>query len=655
MFCPKCGYVLPDGESRCPNCGYVFSHAREKTGDDNYIPTHARSSRPVSQERVPHSERTYTSQGSTTTHRTTSQHSNSQGGYHSSQRSNQRKNEASSYSSENRVIRRKKKKPPTAGILTILVLVVVLVGIFMFTRAKTIDMEDFLSFTFEGYDGFGIARIHFDESSLIALLEENAGIDEADLENVESKEKYMTTVNEYGRIHILVDSISIDMSGTNGNFKNGDTVKAVITYDNELAKEMKLKLSGKTFSAKVKGLPDITNIDPFEHLNVTFSGVSPNCTAELSYLGTEEFIDVGVFKIDRPTGLRNGDTITVSIPWDDNFTGRQGYIATVKEKTYTVSVADEYVLSTEAITGEFFDSLKNDAEDYIYAQVAQTYLGESQVSELTYSGYIFKAVKSGEILNPYNQLYIIMRGIASNSEGKFNDTEIFFPVCFENIMSQSGALKYESGGRIRGFAELGGYATSDGFSDPVLAYDALSKEDADRYNIEAGDGFEIYKEYRYIASLSDIPEDFRDSIIDTGMGIVTDYISRNYESHVIVDDLISAGEYLLVTKNQEAAYAPENSKYYAIFSATVYSNDDFAGFPPVTIYYPVGFQGMTIVGDGSCRVSMGDGLIGYINIPESYLISRGYLDASQMYRELISANRGNYEYDISDSLSAFGD
>ena len=69
---------------------------------------------------------------------------------------------------------------------------------------------------------------------------------------------------------------------------------------------------------------------------------------------------------------------------------------------------DEYVGSWNELTDDFKAMLKTESEDKIYAYTASEYAKSSLLSNLSYKGYIFSALKNGEESSgEYNNIYII--------------------------------------------------------------------------------------------------------------------------------------------------------------------------------------------------------------------------------------------------------
>ena len=95
---------------------------------------------------------------------------------------------------------------------------------------------------------------------------------------------------------------------------------------------------------------DITSIDPFEGLTVTFNGESGSGTVSLEYTGDIDFVrDKVRFNCDSPNSdkLSNGDVISVSARCTPKEQQENGYELSITEKEYTVSELSCYLKTVE--------------------------------------------------------------------------------------------------------------------------------------------------------------------------------------------------------------------------------------------------------------------------------------------------------------------
>lgn len=122
----------------------------------------------------------------------------------------------------------------------------------------------------------------------------------------------------------------------NKNLKNGDKVKCVVTYDEEYLKENNIKLKNTEFEVEVKGLDDGQEIDFFDGVEVTFTGIDGK-----GYASVDTYNAMSMFSYDYDTSsnLSNGDKFTI--------TARCYYDMTKAGDKYWFKYDDEYYITSE--------------------------------------------------------------------------------------------------------------------------------------------------------------------------------------------------------------------------------------------------------------------------------------------------------------------
>ena len=48
------------------------------------------------------------------------------------------------------------------------------------------------------------------------------------------------------------------------------------------------------------------------------------------------------------------------------------------------------------------------------------------------------------------------------------------------------------------------------------------------------------------------------------------------------------------------------------------------------------------------------GMLGYSTFADSWYNTKGYIDGTQMYSDIVTSNRENYTYEVSEGLTEFG-
>ena len=73
------------------------------------------------------------------------------------------------------------------------------------------------------------------------------------------------------------------------------------------------------------------------------------------------------------------------------------------------------------------------------------------------------------------------------------------------------------------------------------------------------------------------------------------------------------------------------------------------------MYFPVEYAGIVKLPGDEYMVTKREGLVGNSNIPDTYYSTKGFVDGEEMFSKIVTANRDNYSYEVSEGLKEFGD
>lgn len=528
-----------------------------------------------------------------------------------------------------------------AAFVALIVVILIIV-----TAKPTIKLDDYLTFEVNGYDGYGRATVVIDWDG----IEENYGDKLSFTSQVENTYGIITPMDT------LKSCISVQLENTR-ELSNGDVIAYTWNVDEDLYTYVKCKTKYSDDSYTVAGLTEVGTFDAFADLEVTFSGISPNARLDYNYYGSQ--LSVYNFSCDNTYGLKNGDVVKFTITNSDieYYAMNFGMIPISLEKEYVVSGLDEYVDSYEKLSNDFIAELKSETEDTIYAYVANSYNSTSSLAGLTYAGYILNLAKDGG----NNELYIIYSGTVSNSEGRFTTSKVYFPVRFRNIVSGENGLSYESkDNNIVGRSSFDGSYSTNGYRNPITCYMELVETQRDRYTSECGDGFEAYAEYELIAGLDDISDEYKAILYADAKERIESYFATAtgwYDAYGLngteVAGLGRLGEYLLLNKSQGTDFA-NNNKYIIVYAVDV--SNSAGRFGAAKVYIPVEYDGIVKLPGGEYMTTTTVGITNNnVNFPNSSYRTRGYIDGSEMFTKLVTANRNTYTYELTEGLKQFGE
>jgi len=174
-------------------------------------------------------------------------------------------------------------------------------------------------------------------------------------------------------------SASID---TPKSLSNGDEIEVTYSYDEELAKENKLRIDDSSTSITVEGLKEATVIDKdtlFAGLNVTFDGLSPCIAVTCENTSTDEFLSGVVYSVaGEKQFFSNGEEVTIHAEVDSSLLGDDNrYVLKLSEDDYNLWVnaptGDSYFEDAGQVTDEILSELEKEGFNLISKSDAKEY------------------------------------------------------------------------------------------------------------------------------------------------------------------------------------------------------------------------------------------------------------------------------------------
>lgn len=280
---------------------------------------------------------------------------------------------------------------------------------------ETVDVSADADILVSGYDGHGTAT--YSKGDWLTETEKTYGQGMSFME--------LATLEE-----ALYDAVEYSISPSE-NISNGDEVVLTIDVDNSALESYDFKLKGGEKKITVSGLEDVKDFDPFENVAVNFSGMSPNCSASVK-ADSNAGIDLS-YTLDKSSGLKNGDEVTVSISSNsgtdvEEYCMSKGKKPTVTEKTFTVEGLATYAQEIADISDDMMNKMLSQAEDTIKAKcVYDEYGTTGSLKDLEHLGDYFLTGKDGFDASPYNKMYCVYKGtvefnaLKRKGDGKTNE------------------------------------------------------------------------------------------------------------------------------------------------------------------------------------------------------------------------------------------
>ena len=249
--------------------------------------------------------------------------------------------------------------------------------------------------------------------------------------------------------------------------------------------------TGKEYT--VEGLEEAKGIDPFEYVEVTFKGISPNMTAEYEAKEVDREVGKLNYEFDRSRDLAIGDTVTLKVTTREDNLSRYGIALNETEKTYSIESGDQYITDVAEIKEEFLEKMQAEAEDILtawQAKIGDDYYKVS-MSDPEYVGMVMLTNKTKA---SDNCLYLVYKADFTDNRasthalyfGELQDA--YLPVRFDGIVQyQDGAQAYETLQReIRGTMSnkyrIGSNYHLSGAENAEDMFTEMVRKSADNYN-----------------------------------------------------------------------------------------------------------------------------------------------------------------------------
>lgn len=281
---------------------------------------------------------------------------------------------------------------------------------------KEINLEDYLSVTYSGPNGYATANVDFDYLSFGDAIAEN------------SKNETMSLIE----IGIAADNVTIDNDASE-NLSNNDTFTVTFNWDASKAKELGLKYIGKEKTYTVEGLEDVTEIDPFQDVTIEYSGTAPAGKADVKNNSSDSFLSTLRYSASKTSELSNGDKIVVKIDTSDveQKALENNYVLTQTEKEYVVEGLPYYVSVLSDIPDEMMEKMKKQTEDVIDAGAAEWNKENEILNGKEFLGNYLLIKKDSKLYGDNNYCYCIYK-INATCEGE--EFSYYYYVGFKDII-----------------------------------------------------------------------------------------------------------------------------------------------------------------------------------------------------------------------------
>lgn len=343
----------------------------------------------------------------------------------------------------------------------VIVVIVVIAVAFSGRKITTVSINDYVSVSFSGYDTVGTASVEFDYDTFTADYADLEWDEDALLDLMEEvyDDEYMAEIEDYiEEVLALYEPADLiyeefyyaaSLDSASG-LSNGDTVTLTWEVSEEELEEIGTVLSCEfeytDIEATVTGLEEVGTYDPFDDIEVSFSGTAPSGTASASTIGSGNIASSLRYSLNQTNNLSNGDTVTVTITTDaDAFVESDGVVLSPVEKEYTVEGLSYYVTSAEEIPETDLERMQEEVADSFTAYVASNWADAASLLGFDYIGSYLLSQKSGGG-NIFYMVYQVNSEIFEETSTGFVDElyTYYYYACYEDlVLTADGELQVD--------------------------------------------------------------------------------------------------------------------------------------------------------------------------------------------------------------------
>ena len=325
------------------------------------------------------------------------------------------------------------------GVAVVLILLVLASFFALLPRKTKVNLDKYVTVSFDGYDGYGKALVKFDKDAYLKDYKKKIKLKKSGNFLQDSLTK------NYGAAELLYDfyvdgNWKIEGDSSDGKLKNGETVKLSWGFSQEeLEEQFKVKFTSKGTEFKVEGLKDVQLFDAFKDFDYKFTGISPEGAVEWKGTGDMDGSKGYYFTVEPSMDLKNGDKVKVKIePANpESLIQKYGIAPKETEKEITVEGLPSYVEKADAISDSLLQDMQKEITDKIQSQLA------SQGEEVSfvgaeYLGYYFLTSKSANAFE-HNIMFPVMKvNVQINIPDKSYNAQhsYYFTGAFTNLMDE---------------------------------------------------------------------------------------------------------------------------------------------------------------------------------------------------------------------------
>ncbi len=287
--------------------------------------------------------------------------------------------------------------------------------------STTVDLNKYITIEAEGYDSMGTAECHFDYSAFKKDYEGKIKVNKKKTEEMAAA----GMLNGMTADELLLSTCVSQTLDEENDLSNNDVVTLKWNCNDFMAEEyFNTKLEYSDISYTVSGLKELGSFDPFEYVDVSFSGTSPNGTMTIMTDDSRPEMDHISLTCDKKGGLKEGETVKVTASYSSydgpyTFAEKFGSLLGKTEETYTVNGLSRYITDISEIPDDLYGKMDTQLQDTFRAH-ASKWSNPNALLELKPIGNYLLTIKDGMndgwSSNTNNYLYYLYQVTIENED-----------------------------------------------------------------------------------------------------------------------------------------------------------------------------------------------------------------------------------------------
>lgn len=363
-----------------------------------------------------------------------------------------------------KINRKKRNHIILAGVSIVLVLITVFLVYYLYSALpyEKVDLTQYFSVEYNGYDSNGSAEVYFDEEQMDVLM--------ASVKDTIDSQLIKFSVPQKEDYALFRKSVEAQLSQYSG-LSNGDSISLMVSYDRALADRLNIEIATDSKEVTVEGLPVVTTItkeEVFEDIDVVFDGISPMLTASLQNNSEHPLLKGLTYEIVDPKECYStGDVVKVRALYTEEQCVNMQYLINVESEECTTeytasgpSYLDDPDKITESILNRAIEAGKKCLTDEVANEYGVRIFTEAGLTpkydenrrcafcfeNASVSTVVFKSIfpeRAGSTGNNFNDLDLIY-SVTFGEHTDSQTTSAYVAVRFSDfVVGEDGSLKYD--------------------------------------------------------------------------------------------------------------------------------------------------------------------------------------------------------------------